>query len=1485
LDAGRSICSRLGSGQLLCSSYYITVSIMRGSATDFGLFGFCFAVKQKILKFSNLCYKPAGVLSRRDGHIRRRLLTIESLETRALMSGDGLTPSVDPIWFQDFNAGGSLLHAGYSQISTESGKTQPSDSVVGIGGQADAYDWIVQFNTQAVGAISSVEQVSSLLVGGGVDFQILRGLGLVGQVLVRSSGVSCDTVTSWLANNVNIASYEQDSLRQLETVPNDPGMGQLYGMNKINASGAWNLSTGSTSVVVGVVDTGIDYSHPDLAANIWRNSGEIAGNGIDDDHNGFTDDVYGYDFVNNDGNPMDDNSHGTHVSGTIAGVGNNSQGVAGVNWNASLMALKFLDANGSGYVSDAVRAINYATMMRSQYGVNVRVLNNSWGGGGFSSSLDAAIQASNNAGILFVAAAGNDAANNDASPHYPANYTSTNVISVAATDQNDRLASFSCYGATTVDLAAPGVSIYSTVINNRYATYSGTSMATPHVTGVAALAWAYKPTATVAEIRNALLQGVDHLSALSGKVVTGGRLNAYNTLQLLGGSTPAGPVLGSFGATPYTVTPGTSVTLAAQVASSTNAVSAVYFYRDTNGNGALDAGDATVGTDTTVVNSAAEVLVNTSGMTLGTYGYFARALDNANQWSSPLMTTLTVIAPDDHGNSFAAATAISVNTVTAGTIGTSGDEDWFKFQAAAGKQYIITTTLTGLPDSVLTLYDRNGSTILASNDDVSRGNYASRIEWTAPASGTYFIKTTAYAADETGAYTLSLTAVNAAPVLQAISNQTMSYRTDTLTVPLSASDADGDALSYSATAYTIDPIAQRAYELQQQYGFFQWEGSYWTNIRGRGEKYIADSAYVAYFILPNGNFYRWGGSIDTSALICTFSTAYYNDPRLIHQAQAPAHIPVASSVVSLSLSGNQLTINPAAGYEGEFYIDASVNDGTSLTTKSFKVSVTNSAPVVQAIADQTMSHRTDSLAVPFSAGDADGDTLSYSVTAYTLDPMAQQAYELEQQYGFFQWEGSYWTNIRGRGEKYIADSALVAYFILPNGNFYRWGGSIDTSTLICTFSAAYYNDPRLIHEAQAPTIVPLAANQATVSVVNNTIVVNPAADYTGHFNVNLNAGDGVQMTTESFRISVTNSAPALQSISNQVMPSGTNSITIPLSASDTDGDPLTISATAGTTDPMAQKAYDLNQQYHFFKWQGSYWTNIRGRGEKYIADSDYVAYFILPNGNFYRWGGSINTSTLIYTFSTAYYNDPRLIHEARAPVPTLITNGSVTVNVAGNQLTVNRAAGYTGTFNVSVTASDGTNSVAKSFNVTATNSAPLSLASSLFYSQSGADILARQASLTQASATALLPASFATWYANRQDSVSATQPYNVVSFRMRVDESLNSPSAIHAKAVELAFHEGDVQDTAYLSDRLGYFKNGSWSAVGQNNPVLGAGNNNPTRNNFLTYSKSEGLRHNTSSEELSREIEASIANWDNQSSGTRAFDEFFALLGSMKDVY
>ena len=253
----------------------------------------------------------------------------------------------------------------------------------------------------------------------------------------------------------------------MDTIPDDTFFGRLWGLHNtgqnvnstsgtvdadIDAPEAWDITTGSSSVVVAVIDSGVDYNHSDLSANIWTNPGEIAGNGVDDDGNGYVDDIRGWDFIDDDNDPIDSNAHGTHVAGTIAAVGNNSIGVAGVCWTTKIMVLRFLNAIGSGTTADAIRAIEYANAK------GAHVINNSWGGPGFSQALKDAIDASS---AVVVCAAGNDGTDNDSTPSYPASYTSSNIIAVAATDQDDNLVTFSNYGATSVDVAAPGTNIYS----------------------------------------------------------------------------------------------------------------------------------------------------------------------------------------------------------------------------------------------------------------------------------------------------------------------------------------------------------------------------------------------------------------------------------------------------------------------------------------------------------------------------------------------------------------------------------------------------------------------------------------------------------------------------------------------------------------------------------------------------------------------------------------------------------------------------------------------------------------------------------------------------------------------------------------------------------------------------------------------------------------------------------------------------------------
>ncbi|WP_309385248.1 S8 family serine peptidase [Cerasicoccus frondis] len=290
----------------------------------------------------------------------------------------------------------------------------------------------------------------------------------------------------------------------------------------IGSPAAWDVQTSAADIVVGVIDTGIDHSHVDLAANIWVNPGEIDGNGIDDDGNGLIDDYHGYDFYNDDGDPMDDNNHGTHCAGIIGAVGDNGIGVAGVAWETQLMGLKFLSASGAGSLSDALNCIYYAWFMDAD------LTSNSWGASGETHFLFSdAIRLSN---IPFVAAAGNESEDTDANPHMPSSDDEENIIAVASHNRYDSFSYFSNYGATSVDLSAPGQSILSTVRNNGYRSMSGTSMATPCVAGAVALLLQHEPDLSPAEVKAQLLATATPVDYLASKTVSGARLNLANLL-------------------------------------------------------------------------------------------------------------------------------------------------------------------------------------------------------------------------------------------------------------------------------------------------------------------------------------------------------------------------------------------------------------------------------------------------------------------------------------------------------------------------------------------------------------------------------------------------------------------------------------------------------------------------------------------------------------------------------------------------------------------------------------------------------------------------------------------------------------------------------------------------------------------------------------------------------------------------------------------
>ena len=372
---------------------------------------------------------------------------------------------------------------------------------------------------------------------GGTVTRRFRSSGAV--LLKLKKGRDADTVIGQLKNNPNVEYVERDHYLSIHrTIPNDPdfesqwgleNVGQMLGTDDadIDAPEAWDIETGSSDVIVAVIDTGVDYDHDDLRANMWVNPNEIADNGVDDDNNGFVDDVYGVAILNGvgDGDPWDDHGHGTHVAGIIGAVGNNNRGVTGVCWTVRIMALKFLDASGYGLESDAAACIDYAVAH------GAKITNNSYGGPDHSETLLQAIQNASAAGVLYCTSSGNEGLDLDVTPSYPASYDVANVISIASTGGSDNISYFSNYGRNSVHVGAPGESIWSTYTGNEYQLLDGTSMACPFVAGIAALVLSHEPTLSMADLRERVVWTGDRTFDLQETTITGLRVNAYNALM------------------------------------------------------------------------------------------------------------------------------------------------------------------------------------------------------------------------------------------------------------------------------------------------------------------------------------------------------------------------------------------------------------------------------------------------------------------------------------------------------------------------------------------------------------------------------------------------------------------------------------------------------------------------------------------------------------------------------------------------------------------------------------------------------------------------------------------------------------------------------------------------------------------------------------------------------------------------------------------
>lgn len=433
---------------------------------------------------------------------------------------------------------GAVLLLSPWQIAAQRGSRFERETVNGR--EVVAREVLVKFRQQPLAS-----DIAQLRAAG--DAEDLRPVGRAGAFLLRSRSRSAAALAAAFARRPDVLYAEPNFIVHTVSEPNDPRFPELWGLRNIGQaiggfpgiSGAdihvvpaWNITLGSTFNVVAVIDTGIDYTHPDLAANMWSAptafTVTVGGSPIT-----CAAGTHGFNAISRTCNPMDDQDHGTHVAGTIGATGDNGMGVVGINWTTRLMAIKFIDATGNGTTGDAIDAVEFAIAVKQRFAAtgdaNIRVLSNSWGGSDFSQALLDEVNAANDANMLFVAGAGNDSFDNDALPFYPASFDAPNVVSVTATDNTDSMAWFSNYGASSVDLGAPGVDILSTTIGNHYAYLSGTSMATPHVSGAAALVLSQCGIDTT-ELKETILGTVDPVPDLAFTTTSGGRLNVYSAL-------------------------------------------------------------------------------------------------------------------------------------------------------------------------------------------------------------------------------------------------------------------------------------------------------------------------------------------------------------------------------------------------------------------------------------------------------------------------------------------------------------------------------------------------------------------------------------------------------------------------------------------------------------------------------------------------------------------------------------------------------------------------------------------------------------------------------------------------------------------------------------------------------------------------------------------------------------------------------------------
>jgi len=1006
-----------------------------------------------------------------------------------------------------------------------------------------------------------------------------------------------------------------------------------------------------TGASVVVIDTGIDYRHTDLGGGFGAGKRVIAG----------------WDFVNNDADPLDDNGHGTHVAGII---GSSSATYSGVAPNVNLIALKVLDKNGSGTFGAVEDALKWVIANQSKY--NIVSINLSLGAGNYTSNpytfLDDEFTSLKNQSVFIAVAAGNSFYSFNSQPglDYPA--VNPLVVSVGAvwagnfgpvawgsgardnTTAADRVTSFTQRGAG-LSIMAPGAIINSTYLNNTYKTMAGTSMASPVVAGAAAILHQAMEVRGLTANQDTILSlmrstadnvvdGDDENDNVTNTGLTFKRLDLGAAIGALGTPANSAPVLQPIGA--KSVAPGKTTVVALT---------------------ATDANNDPITYSAQVISSSVTLAVQLTqqlNLSAGS-SYFLNTWGYNEKWITGAGGAWYCILPNGELRRW---TGTMATTLEPANLVATFDESYYadpsllvQAQAASGPQ--PTVSVSG---NQLTIQAPTG------------------------VSGSFQIRVTASDGKASSQQVFTLNVTNGKPVLQTIPTQTIAPG-KSRTISLTATDSDNDALTYSVRI--VSALAAQAYQLKQQLNL-GYAGSYYQNIWGQNEKWLTGPNGAFYFVLPNGELRRWAGSVAASLqpsnLLAKLTTAVYDDPSLLWNAQ-----PAVAGTPTLSLVGNQLTIQAPAGVTNIYQIEVSVSDGIATTKQIFNLSLKNNPPTLADMDDRTLAPG-KTLTVALTGSDADSDALTYS--ARIVSALGAQSLQLKRQLNL-SYAGSYYQNQWGLNEKWIAGSSGTFYCILPNGEMRRWAGSVaktmQASNLIATLSTAAYDDPSLLWNAQSP-----GTGTPTLSLAGNQLAITAAAGVADVYQIEVSVSDGMATTKQTFNLAVKNSAPVLQPIAAKSIVAGTN-VSVALVGSDADGNALTYSARV--VDSLAAEAYQLKQELAL-SYAGSYYQNQWGQNEKWVVGPKNESFCILPNGEFRRWTGSVSAmlqpANLLGTFDATYYADPSRLWNAKA------ASAMPTLSIVGNQLNITAPVGVADRYQIEVSVTDGKAATTQTFALTVT---------------------------------------------------------------------------------------------------------------------------------------------------------------------------------------